>query len=87
MGMVITDAKPVVVGVRCDACGRGMMEPVTDGFSVYEAFATDPPLYGHRCSVCGTVQLFRKKYPDICFIWSDNEFREPTTQEKLALGV
>lgn len=87
MGMVIADAKPVVVGMRCDACGEGMMEPVENGVGVFEAYATNPPLYKHRCSKCGAAQLFHTKFPNIQLMFDDREFRELKEREREALRL
>ena len=63
---------PVMIVMRCDRCGRGLMESTGASFST--SFETTFP---HRCTECGREDAFTDvKYPNIVY---DTDPIEPFT--------
>lgn len=52
------EAKSYMVIMKCDKCGTGKME--RNGNTV---LTSNPPLYPHKCDVCGHDESYPVAYP------------------------
>ena len=57
MAEMVAESKILQVFMICDKCGKGEMRPV--GKMIME----DPPLFPHKCVVCGNIETFPYRYP------------------------
>lgn len=75
MSELVAEVKTLLVYMKCDECGEGLMEP--HGNIV---LSVDPPLYPHKCNNCGHVENYRVGYPYTRFVPKE-QLREPTKSE------
>lgn len=57
MAEMVAESKVLQVFMICDKCGRGEMRPTG------ECLMSNPPLYPHKCVVCGHIENFNFLYP------------------------
>lgn len=67
---VMSEVKVFQVKMKCDKCKEGYM---VCGNTVLSSY---PPLYSHTCDKCGYVSSYRRTYPYMKYIDSDNKTGE-----------
>ena len=75
MAELVAEAKVLIVHIKCEKCGKGIME--RNGNTV---LATYPPRYPHKCNYCGNIENFSVEYPYQRLILKE-PLREPTEDE------
>lgn len=58
MGEVVAEVKTLIVHMKCNKCGNGLM--LKDGNII---LTTDPPKYPHKCNNCGYQENYFVTYP------------------------
>ena len=75
MSELVAEAKTLIVHMKCEKCGKGIMERFGN-----TELATYPPQYPHKCNNCGNVENYTTTYPYHKLV--PIEFlREPTEDE------
>ncbi len=57
MAEIEQEVKTFKINYLCDACGKGDVK--SDG----NILLSDPPIYPHKCAVCGSEYNFAHRYP------------------------
>ena len=75
MAELVAEAKVLIVHMKCEKCGKGIME--RNGSIVLPTY---PPKYPHKCNYCGNIENFSVGYP--CYRFVPKELlREPAEDE------
>ena len=75
MAELVAEAKTLIVEMKCEKCGKGLMKPFGN-----TVLSTYPPRFPHKCNYCGNIENFLIQYPYHRLI--PNELlREPTEDE------
>lgn len=75
MGELVAEAKTLIVHMKCEKCGKGIMEQFGN-----TVLATYPPQHPHKCNHCGHFENYPKEYPYQRLVVKE-QLREPTEDE------
>lgn len=75
MSELVAEVKTIIVHMKCDICGQGIMEQLGD-----TVLATYPPKYPHKCNHCGKIENYPVRYPYHRLVPIE-PLREPTKEE------
>lgn len=63
MSELVAEVKTLIVQMKCEKCGKGLMEPFGD-----TVLATYPQQYPHKCNKCGNVENYPVEYPYMRYV-------------------
>lgn len=80
MGEIKKIVHPISVSYICDECGgemlqTGIIKPVS------------PPLYEHKCNICGHCRDFRRAYPYVEYTPEDDEISLTTKETYTEIDI